>query len=126
MDITDNSIPTLAPIPSQSILWPPNHKMVDIHIQANAADSSGLPVTLNAFVNSNEPEDGLGDGDMVPDWSVPVIDQEAGTIQLQLRAERSGIGDGRVYTVTITAKDASNNTSIASVEIVVPHNNNKK
>lgn len=103
VDITDNSIPTLAPIPSQSILWPPNHKMVDIHIQANAADSSGLPVTLNAFVTSNEPEDGLGDGDMVPDWSVPVIDQEAGTIQLQLRAERSGSGDGRVYTVTITA-----------------------
>jgi hypothetical protein len=122
VNITDSSVPSLAPVPNQSILWPPNHKMVDVYIQSNAADNSGLPVTLNAFVVSNEPEDGLGDGDISPDWSAPVIDQEIGLIHLQLRAERSGNGDGRVYTVVITATDASNNSSSASVDIVVPHN----
>ena len=99
--------------------------MVDIFIEANANDNSGS-VTLSATVSSNEPEDGLGDGDMSPDWSVPVIDQENGTISLQLLSERLGSGDGRVYTITITATDDSNNSSQASVEIIVPHDKGKK
>jgi hypothetical protein len=41
---------------------------------------------------------------------------------VKLRAERSGSGDGRVYTITIKATDASGNTSIASVEVRVTHN----
>ena len=64
--------------------------MVDIVIEANASDNSGLPVTLTASVTSNEPEDGLGDGDSAPDWAEPVIDQETGIITLQLCAERAG------------------------------------
>ncbi|MBW2663844.1 MAG: hypothetical protein JRD93_18160 [Deltaproteobacteria bacterium] len=126
LEIVDTSVPTLAPVPSQSILWPPNHKMIDILIEANANDNSGLPVTLIATVASNEPEEDLGDGDMAPDWTIPVINQEMGLIQLLLRAERSGSGNGRVYSVVITATDDSNNSSSATVEIVVSHDNNLK
>jgi hypothetical protein len=125
VEIVDTTVPTLAPVPNRTILWPPNHNMVDIFIEANASDNSGS-VTLSATVSSNEPEDGLGDGDMTPDWSVPAIDQETGIITLQLRSERSGSGDGRVYTITITATDDSNNSSQASVEIIVPHDKSKK
>lgn len=119
--IVDTSVPTLAPVANHTILWPPNHNVVDIFINANAQDNSGIPVVLSAVITSNEPEDGLGDGDTAPDWSVPVIDQMAGTIALQLRAERSGSGNGRVYTITITATDSSGNSSSANVEIIVPH-----
>ena len=124
--IVDTSVPTLAPVPNKTILWPPNHKMVDIMIEANASDSSGGPVTLSATVSSNEPQDGLGDGDTSPDWTEPVIDQENGIIVLKLRSERSGAGEGRIYTITITATDESNNSSQASVEIIVPHDKGKK
>ena len=40
---------------------------------------------------------------------------------MQLRAERSAFGEGRVYTITIIALDESGNSSKADVEIIVPH-----
>ena len=55
-----------------------------------------------------------------------MIDQQNGILSLQLRGERSGSGDGRVYTITITATDESNNDSQAEVKIIVPHDNSKK
>ena len=121
VEIVDNTVPTLAPTADQSILWPPNHNLVEVIIQANASDNSGLPVALTASVASNEPTDGLGDGDMSPDWTEPIIDQENGIIALQLRAERSGSGDGRIYKVAITATDQSANSSTVNIEIIVPH-----
>jgi hypothetical protein len=121
VQIVDNSAPKLKPVANKYILWPPNHRMVDIAIAANASDNSGCPVTLNATVKSNEPEFGLGSGDIGPDWTQPVIDQNTGMIYLQLRAERSGRGKGRVYTITISATDCSGNISTAKVKIRVPH-----
>jgi hypothetical protein len=100
--------------------------MVDIIIRANATDNTGGPVRLEAVVTSNEPQNGLGDGDTSPDWTEPVIDQVNGIITLQLRAERSGTGSGRIYTITITGTDTSGNTSQAKVEIIVPHDKGKK
>jgi hypothetical protein len=85
---------------------------------------SGAPVFLTAIVSSNEPEDGLGDGDMSPDWTEPVIIN--GTITLQIRAERSGSGNGRIYTITIIAIEDSGNSSQAYVNIIVPHDQRKK
>jgi len=65
-------------------------------------------------------------GDKSPDWTVPTIDQVKGIITLQLRAERSGSGNGRVYTITINGTDTSGNKSQAKVEIRVPHDQGKK
>ncbi len=122
ISVKDTIAPTLSPVPDKNILWPPNHKMVGVTIQANATDNSGGPVTLSAVVSSDEPQNGTGDGDKSPDWTAPVIDQAQGIITLQLRAERSGNGDGRVYTIRITATDGSGNSSFGDVEIIVPHN----
>jgi hypothetical protein len=94
--------------------------MVDIDIQAQVSDNSGGQVSLSATVSGNELEDGLSDGDMSPDWTVPVIDQSNGIISFHIRAERSDFGDGRIYTITIMATDGSGNTSSADVEIIVP------
>lgn len=126
VSVTDSTAPTLAPVPDKSILWPPNHKMVAITIEANASDNTGGPVTLTATVSSNEPDSGLWDGDIGPDWTEPVINQSTGIITLQLRAERDGSGNGRVYTITITATDESNNSSNVQLEIIVPHDQGKK
>lgn len=122
VEVIDSTAPTLSPEPDKSILWPPNHKMVNITIVTHASDNSGPP-TLSAVVTSNEPDNGLGDGDTAPDWTDPVITD--GVITLQLRAERSGSGNGREYMITITATDASGNASTASVKILVPHDKGK-
>jgi hypothetical protein len=122
----DNIAPTLDPVANKTILWPPNHKMVDIILWGNVADNNSIPVTLSAVVSSNEPQNGLGDGDTGPDWTEPVIDQMNGIITLKLRAERSGRGNDRIYTIMVTGTDICGNSSQSNVEIIVPHDKRKR
>jgi hypothetical protein len=65
-------------------------------------------------VTSNEPDDGLGDGD-TPDDMVIVDDYT-----FDLRAERSALGDGRIYTITYQATDACGNVTVATATVTVP------
>ena len=122
IEVADTEAPTLAPVPSQTMLWPPNHNLCPVTIQANASDNSGGPVALGVTITCNETDD----GNQEPDWYIDSVDSNTGTIQLRLRAERPGSGDGRVYSITITATDASDNQSVAVVEIRVPHDQRKK
>ena len=120
VEVIDTSAPKVCLRPNRRILWPPNQRMVDIIIVAHTFDNSGGPVTLTASVSSNEAEDGLWCGDQSPDWTEPVIDQDNGIITLQLRAERSLRGLGRVYKIMVTATDESGNSSEAKARIFVP------
>jgi hypothetical protein len=72
-------------------------------------------ITCELGVTSNEPINGKGDGNTAPDWVIlnPHL--------VQLRAERSGGGTGRIYTVGIVCKDTKNNASQAAVQVRVPH-----
>ena len=81
----------------------------------SASDLSG-PVTCSIVsVGSNEPANGLGDGDTAPDWMV------TGDLTLTLRAERSGRGGGRVYTITVRCPDAAGNAATTTASVGVPH-----
>jgi hypothetical protein len=119
--ITDTTPPRLSPAANKTLLWPPDHNMARILIHTNVSDNSGLPVVLSAFVSSNEPETGLGEWDIGPDWNVVAINHVQGTIALELRAERSERGNGRKYTVAISATDQAGNVATAKTEVVVPH-----
>ncbi len=125
VNVVDSTAPTLAPVSSNSILWPPNGEMVEIVIAANANDDQDGLVTLSAAISTDEAESGLWGGDIGPDWTEPAINQNTDTIILQLRAERDPSGDGRVYTITITAMDGSGNSSQAALNIIVPHDQRK-
>jgi hypothetical protein len=57
-----------------------------------------------------------GDGDTAHDTSL------SATVQLSVRAERSGKGDGRVYTITFSASDGRGGTTTGTVTVGVPHN----
>ena len=106
---------------SPSLLWPPNHKMVPVKVTASATDNcTAAPVCKIISVSSNEPENGLGDGDTFPDWKI------TGNLTLKLRAERSGKGSGRIYTVTIGCSDDSGNSAEGEVTVTVPHDRGKK
>jgi len=99
---------------SPSVLWPPNHKMADVTVDYTA-QSCGGTTTCVLSVSSNEPVNGLGDGNTSPDWEV--VD----ATHVSLRAERSGTGTGRIYTITITCTDQLGQTGEATVEVTVPH-----
>ena len=97
------------------VLFPANHKMREVKLAYTATDNC-TPVTTTLSVSSNEPANTTGDGHTGPDWEI-VNDH-----RVKLRAERSGTGEGRVYTITVKASDAYGNTSTETVTVSVPHN----
>jgi len=118
VDTTPPVIHTVSAKPN--VLWPANHKMVQVTVCALATDSCSPATWKIIAVQSNEPENGLGDGDTAPDWQI--IDNHS----LKLRAERSGQGTGRIYTITIQAEDSSGNLSEPkSVTVTVPKSQGK-
>jgi hypothetical protein len=114
----DKTPPLIVGLPAPGCtLWPPNHKLVWVATVVPSDGLSGLAVE-SLMVVSNEPEDGRGDGNTAPDF---VVD---GT-SVQLRAERSGAGDGRVYTMTASATDLAGNSTTATATCDVPHDQGK-
>ncbi len=115
--VKDTTRPVIANISADpALLWPPNHTMRDVTIHYTAVDNCS-PVTNSLSVSSNEPVNGTGDGNTAPDWVV--IDDH----RLQLRAERAGNGNGRIYTITITSTDDCGNVATANTVVFVPHDN---
>jgi hypothetical protein len=99
-----------------NMLWPPEHQMVPIEIAYNTADTCSPGGSCVLSVSSNEPVNGLGDGDTAPDWVV------ADDHHVMLRAERAGGGSGRIYTITITCTDGAGNQTVRTVTVNVPKN----
>ncbi len=100
-----------------SVLWPPNHRMRAVAVEvANTDLCEAAPADCRITdVASNEPVDGPGDGDTAPDWEI------TGDLTIDLRAERAGGGDGRIYTLELACEDASGNTSTTTTAVTVPH-----
>jgi hypothetical protein len=102
---------------SPSVLWPPNHKMVDVTINYSVTDNCtpSAAINCNLTVSSNEPPSPPGTPQSSADWTV--IDAH----HLKLRSDRLGTGNGRVYTITITCTDSHGRTSTQTVTVTVPH-----
>ncbi len=106
---------------SPSSLWPPNHKLATINASISVSDNCDPNARVRLLaITSNEADNGLGDGDTTNDIRSAVLGTDDRTFQL--RAERSGKGAGRVYTVTYEAADASGNTTTKQATVSVPHN----
>jgi hypothetical protein len=105
--------------PSLDMLWPPNHKFVDINV-LGVTDPDGDPITINIdSIFQDEPVDTFGDGAFTPDG------MGVGTDTASVRAERSGTkkvpGDGRVYHIAFTASDGVGGSCSDTVFVGVPH-----
>lgn len=149
--VQDTTPPTISGCTvTPKVLWPPNHKLVPIAIKVRATDTCGTATWKIISVTSNEPigsgkddkdkgknngtdkdkgkgddkdknKGGNGSGNTEPDW---VITNDH---CVQLRAERSGKGKGRIYTITIQAQDAAGNLSAPkALTVCVPHDQGKK
>lgn len=109
--------------PSLDCIWPPNHKFVPITIGC-VTDAEGDPITIVVTsITSDEPTATIkGAGGAV----VHVADATGvGTNTANVRAERSGTGDGRVYEITFSASDGKA-SSIGKVRVKVPHDQSDK
>jgi hypothetical protein len=93
-----------------AVLWPPNHKMVPVSLQVTATGDPSPECRIGSTA-SNEPGTVPGEDD----WVV------TGSLTLDLRAERAGSGNGRVYTINVTCTNTSGSAS-RTITVNVPHN----
>lgn len=92
-----------------NVLGPPNGKMVPVTVGVTVADDSDpAPACVITGVTSNEPLD-------VSDSTL------TGPLSLSLRADRNGLGAGRVYSIRVTCTNASQLNATAVVTVAVPH-----
>jgi hypothetical protein len=108
-------------------MWPPNHQYqtfnVSDFVSSATAGCSGADITNSVViqkVTSDEPEDSAtgGDGTTLNDIVIA-----ANCKSVQLRRERDGGLNGRVYTITFKVTDSFGNTATATVKVNVPITN---
>jgi hypothetical protein len=110
-DLTPPVIVSVTATPNN--LWPPDHKAVAVTITVVAVDAIDPHPTAHIVgVSSNQPINGIGDGNTLTDWTI------TGPLTLNLLSERTG-GSDRVYTITIASTDASGNSSFGTVTVTV-------
>jgi hypothetical protein len=121
--VVDTTPPVLAG-GNAGALWPPNHKYQTLSLSncgITVTDACTGVISLPAAgaeitcVSSDEPENAGGDGNTNQD----IVIVDATTVQV--RAEREGPLDGRVYRIGFTVKDAAGNTQTGTCLATVPH-----
>jgi uncharacterized repeat protein (TIGR01451 family) len=119
VNVVDTTLPTITVSSTPVSMWPPNHKFETFAV-------SSLVTAVSDSCNTN-----LGVGNVV--ISKVTSDEVSGETDIiispdcrsvQLRRERNGNGNGRVYTITFRLRDAAGNTRYATKTISVPHSNN--
>lgn len=115
-DSASQPIVCSAATPSQTLLWPPNHKMVNITISGVTDPNHVTPTLTITGIQQDEPVNSLGDGNTAPDGS------GVGTSTAQIRSESSGIAQGgRLYFIAFTASDSVGQQCTGTVTVGVPH-----
>ncbi|HEX8071761.1 MAG TPA: immunoglobulin-like domain-containing protein [Pyrinomonadaceae bacterium] len=122
--VQDTTAPTITLSTQTLTLWPPNHQYRTINVSSLVSGvTDGCDTSLGTAgvkilsVSSDEPDDNPSGGDGSTTNDIVIA---ADCKSVQLRAERDGNLNGRVYTITLIMKDASNNVATATVKVFVP------
>jgi hypothetical protein len=122
----EDTTPPVIIVEEHPTLWPPNHEyhrisLADCGVKAYDQCFGELPVETGEIlcVTSDEPDDATGGGDGHTTGDIIIIDGQ----YVDLRAERAGSGNGRVYTITFQFKDPAGNVATGTCEMGVPHSN---
>lgn len=110
----DKTPPTMNCSANPSVLWPPNHKLINVSASVLVSDSLSGPAGFGLLsLTSNEPDSGMSD---IQGWLLGKPSTSG-----QLRAERLGTGRGRVYTFMYQGMDQAGNSAACTPAVVVPH-----
>ncbi|HLL00198.1 MAG TPA: HYR domain-containing protein [Myxococcaceae bacterium] len=117
--VVDVTPPTITrATPSKQTLWPPNHKMVPVTVGVTLSDNCGNTSGAQCRilrVTSNEPINGPGDGNTHWDWEL------LGPMAVNLRAERAGLLNSRIYTLWVECRDSGGQVATTTTSVTVPH-----
>lgn len=107
-------------------MWPPNHKYETIKLSdlGNAIPYNGTTAISDGIitkVTSDEAEDVKGGGDGKTSHDIVIANDYK---SVDLRQERDGDGNGRVYTIYVGVIDAAENIDTVVVKVQVPHDQN--
>jgi regulation of enolase protein 1 (concanavalin A-like superfamily) len=114
----DKQSPELKLILDKSVLWPPNHKLVEVNVTVEPSDqTAGVEKVVLKSITINEPEQDQKSNKEEPD----IVDAEFGTsdTSFSLRASLGKRGQDRVYTVQYTVVDKAGHSTDASAEVRV-------
>ncbi|MGH9928489.1 MAG: hypothetical protein ACREA9_04570 [Pyrinomonadaceae bacterium] len=123
--LTTCSPPVIALSNNTLSMWPPNHTYRTFNVTdfvASATSNCFGNITSSVIitrVTSDETENGNGDGNTLNDIVIA-----ANCKSVQLRSERNGGGDGRVYTIMFRVTDAAGNVGTATARVTVPLSQN--
>jgi hypothetical protein len=101
-----------------SCLWPPDNKLVPVNILGvTDPDGDSITITITSITSdeATATAKGAAGAKHAPDAS------GVGTSTAMVRAERSGLKDGRVYEIFFTAADPAGLMCAGSVQVNVPH-----
>jgi hypothetical protein len=118
LTVVDTTPPEVTCEVALDTLWPANHKFVDVGLSFALDDVCDTAPDVEIIVTSDEAtatEKGAGGKTHCPD---AIIGDD---FSVQLRAERSGTGDGRVYEITVNATDGCGNIGTCQVQVAVLH-----
>lgn len=120
----NNGTPVITLSTTSVNVWPPNHQYQTFNVTdfvASASSSCDASVDINDVViqkvSSDEPEDNLSGGDGTTLNDIVIA---ANCKSVQLRRERDGLLNGRVYTITFKVSDSFGNSTTATVTVRVP------
>lgn len=125
--VEDTEAPVITPKTNPITLWPPNHGYVTINLNqfvTSVSDNCTDLTTSNVVISkvtSDEPEDATGGGDGNTKNDI-VIASDCQSVQL--RSERQGSGNGRVYMIHLSLNDGNGNTGAATCFVTVPKSQN--
>jgi len=120
--VVDTVAPTLTVTADPDILWPPNHRMVDVTYTVTPTDACDPnPAVVLVSLISSEPDDMPGGGDGITTEDIQGATTGTDDRSVQLRAERNGLAAGRTYTALYRVTDSSGNQTSASEDDVAPH-----
>ncbi|MEX2285102.1 MAG: hypothetical protein WEE89_21630 [Gemmatimonadota bacterium] len=101
--------------PSVFELPPPAGRFIPVDV-LGVTDPNGDPITIAiTSIMQDEPTNASGDGNTEPDGT------GIGATTAQVRAERAGTGDGRVYHIGFTAADGRGGACTGTVRVAVRH-----
>jgi hypothetical protein len=113
----DTTPPVITLSAAPTVLWPPNGKTVPVTI-------SGTITDIGSGVNANSAAYSVKDeyGEIQPTGAITLGPQGNYSFTVLLQASRLGSDlDGRLYTITVQAKDNAGNGASKTSVVTVPH-----